>query len=379
MKQIAILFRNWSTRRYEAIRGVAEYARATPGWRLLMLDQLCRAGDISRLADCDVDGIIACLDGASPEVHDAVTRLKVPVLNVGTALSTVPTISVSPASIAELVATQLASHELTSVALVSTPGHQNLARAVSNAAQRHNRQFHHLVTEPNDSLLPAVTADCPYPEFLSSIPKPLGIVASCDLLALDLKRFLDQQDANIQSHQVPLISCRDSFQCALPQDAITAIREPTYQLGLEAARAMNAHLNGHEQPLRDAWIDATEVSVRVSTLDPAADLLIARAMTFIRDNSARGLSVPDVLAFLDVSRVTFERRFRDAVGRSPGEEIRRVRLEHARKLLLSSDAPIGEIAIRCGFDTPSRFSTFFRHGTGRTPSEFRRDGATNHE
>jgi AraC family transcriptional regulator, positive regulator of tynA and feaB len=58
-----------------------------------------------------------------------------------------------------------------------------------------------------------------------------------------------------------------------------------------------------------------------------------------------------------------------------GRELVRVRLERARDLLTdprSADAPIGDVAARCGFAEASHFARCFRSTFGIAPSDYRR-------
>jgi len=198
----------------------------------------------------------------------------------------------------------------------------------------------------------------------------VAIVMSCDLLAIQVKRMAEQTGIGIPEHAL-LMSCRDSFLCAMPQDLITAVCEPTFDMGFEAAGLLHSLLSGHGAPQRPILIEATKRVERVSTIDPSQDLLVAKARAFIRNNAYRVIKVSDVVAFLRVSRVTFERRFREEAGCTPGEEIRTVRLDAAQELLANSQGPIAEVALSCGFENSSQFSTFFRNRTGQTPTQFR--------
>ena len=62
-------------------------------------------------------------------------------------------------------------------------------------------------------------------------------------------------------------------------------------------------------------------------------------------------------------------------GTTFGRELVRVRLERSRDLLGDrrfSDAPIGELAARCGFTEASHFARCFRNSFGLAPNDYRR-------
>jgi transcriptional regulator GlxA family with amidase domain len=72
-----------------------------------------------------------------------------------------------------------------------------------------------------------------------------------------------------------------------------------------------------------------------------------------------------------LSERSLGRRFRAATGRSPSAWLRERRLQEARALLQHSDLAVGEVAWRCGFHSPSRFSQVFRRELDMTPRAFR--------
>jgi len=99
---------------------------------------------------------------------------------------------------------------------------------------------------------------------------------------------------------------------------------------------------------------------------------VGRAMRLIRENCHRRLQVADLAAALEVSPRTLERRFLRERGRGPREEIIRVRLERAKRLLARRDMPIKAIAYTCGFGSPKLMNRNFRRFLGATPGAFRR-------
>jgi LacI family transcriptional regulator len=103
------------------------------------------------------------------------------------------------------------------------------------------------------------------------------------------------------------------------------------------------------------------------------DEMLAAAVRYIREHACGPLRVHDVIAQVPVARRTLEVAFRRLLGRSPADEIRRVRLEHARRLVAHGDLPLREIAQRCGFGHVESFTRAFRQAYRRTPAAYRRD------
>ena len=77
-----------------------------------------------------------------------------------------------------------------------------------------------------------------------------------------------------------------------------------------------------------------------------------------------------------ISRRSLEIRFRKAVGRTVHEELERIRLERAKRLLLETDHPITRVAEAAGFASPSYLRRSFAATFGVTPARYRRQGRT---
>lgn len=83
-------------------------------------------------------------------------------------------------------------------------------------------------------------------------------------------------------------------------------------------------------------------------------------------------SVREIAGELGVHPVYLARRFRQSFGMTPGEYLRRCRLDRARWLLRRSSAGLAEIAAATGFTDQSHFSNAFRKGFGVSPGAYRR-------
>ena len=96
-----------------------------------------------------------------------------------------------------------------------------------------------------------------------------------------------------------------------------------------------------------------------------------RVISAIHESAGTPLSVPDLLELVPISRVSLERRFRRVLGRTPLQEIRRVRISQARQLLAATDLPLKAISELCGYAAPTRLIESFQLETGQSPSEYR--------
>ena len=67
----------------------------------------------------------------------------------------------------------------------------------------------------------------------------------------------------------------------------------------------------------------------------------------------------------------FRHLFTEHFGISPNSYLTNQRINHAKRLLKSSDASITDIAYDCGFNSSSQFTNIFKKYVGITPKEYR--------
>ena len=101
------------------------------------------------------------------------------------------------------------------------------------------------------------------------------------------------------------------------------------------------------------------------------DPRLAAALRHIREQACAGIGVEDVLRAAPMSRSSLERGFRKVLGRSPHDELLRVRLEGARRLLSETDLKLSAVAHRSGFRHVQRLCERFRAAFGETAGRFR--------
>ena len=82
--------------------------------------------------------------------------------------------------------------------------------------------------------------------------------------------------------------------------------------------------------------------------------------------------VADLCALVQRSEAHFSRSFKRTFGESPHAFLVRRRVELAAQSMLATDAPLSDIALRCGFTDQAHLCKHFRQAAGHTPAAWRR-------
>ena len=98
---------------------------------------------------------------------------------------------------------------------------------------------------------------------------------------------------------------------------------------------------------------------------------LTKVRELIQTNLSHSWRSNEVAAHLAISEATM-RRWLAKSGQGFSKILQNTRLEHGLSLLQSTQTPISEIALNCGFKTPSHFSDSFRKRFGIKPSEIRK-------
>jgi AraC-like DNA-binding protein len=96
---------------------------------------------------------------------------------------------------------------------------------------------------------------------------------------------------------------------------------------------------------------------------------LARLCDSVRSDLSADLSIEDAASALHMSRATFMRLFQRETGVSFGRWRQQARMLNALSLLADGHSVL-DVALECGYDSPSAFSAMFRRSLGRTPSAY---------
>lgn len=112
--------------------------------------------------------------------------------------------------------------------------------------------------------------------------------------------------------------------------------------------------------------------VAPDTHSAACPSWLRQAQTFIADMAGSDIGVADVAAAAGVHRVYLARQYRHWLGCSPGDDLRRRRIERAADLIMTTRDSLSDIAASAGYCDQSHLNRALAKHWGVTPAELMR-------
>lgn len=170
--------------------------------------------------------------------------------------------------------------------------------------------------------------------------------------------------------------------CNHPRPSLSSLEMGYERVGYEAARLLGQMMDekaAGRRPLQNSALPRQIILppqglvVRESTDFYAVDdEVVTRALRFIATHSHHSINSDDVAKALHMQTRTLQRRFRKVVDWAIDDEIRRVRIERAKRELTETKRSLAEIARDVGFGDRMRLYEVFRRELGVTPSAYRK-------
>lgn len=212
-------------------------------------------------------------------------------------------------------------------------------------------------------------------DWLRSLPRPTALLTCNDdrgrqvLIACRAARLEVPDDIAILGVD------DDEFVCETTHPQLSSIN-----LGVEAAGYAAATLLGDlmTEPKRNRDNERIVISPLYVAERQSTDVLatkdreVAAALRFIRERVREMVQVSDVARAVGLSVRTLQQRFSKVTGHSVHDEIKRTRVDHMARLLVSTNFSITEIARLFQCAEVNNISRYFRQQTGLTPSQYRK-------
>jgi ABC-type sugar transport system substrate-binding protein/AraC-like DNA-binding protein len=155
------------------------------------------------------------------------------------------------------------------------------------------------------------------------------------------------------------------------------------KIALQRERVVNTLWNMPESVAVPESLEESEKQKETETIDstddtdetePAAvSIFITRFKEVVEARLADSdVSVEDLAADMNLSRVQLYRKVKAISGSSPVELLRTARLNRAYQLLLTTDKSVSEVAYSVGFTAPSYFTKCFKEEYGIVPGDVKK-------
>lgn len=376
-KDIALAFPR-GTHQEKFIDGVLDYA----------LKNDCRwtyatAPESLSLSILDLDGwqgdaVIAALN-TEAEVQCA-RNFKLPVINISGAMveSPVPRVNIDNTLIGEMAADHLIVRGFSNFAFfgLTQVGYSQLReQGYRSRLENAGFQCQSYLAEPTFGQKASLWQEQPkaLAKWLKSLPTPIALFAVTDYRARQVINMCNDSDIAVPQDIAVLGVDNEEVICQHVRPQLSSIARNDRLEGYYAATLLDKLMRG-EMGEFSVSVPPVGIVERESTKVVAtSDSRVREAINFVFRNLHKPFGVNDVASHLGVSRRWLEYTFREDLGESPYQYIRRQRLEYARRLLSEEPSTkIYEVAQRAGFNSAKRFMTVFRQNYGLSPREYRR-------
>ena len=363
------------------VRGITRYANSNGSWEWEVF--LARNPEIKRINAREFDGVI--FDTANPATLGKWKRSKLPCVQVFSSREPF-SVNYDEQRIGALAAEHLHGTGKRLVALGSPAESKPawLGKRITgfcNWAREHNLPVETFrlgggIPHPSTPFgkwkpVPRIA------QWIKSLNKPCAIFCADIHPAREVMAVCRTLKIDIPAEIAVMGVDNDEILCLMERPTLSAVITQSEKVGYHAAEMLDRRLKREIRTRQKRLlIPPAGIVARASTAGSLAeDVPLSKALGLIREHAAQEIHIDKIARLAGVSRRSLENRFKKTLGRSPHQELIRIRIEKAKVLLSGTSLPMGKIAELSGFGDPYNFSRAFRRETGSTPRQYRQQNS----
>lgn len=188
----------------------------------------------------------------------------------------------------------------------------------------------------------------------------------------------DENSVFSRKYIQPLISC----DCFLGFSILSSENGEMIESFRQAFDAMEREIPGFEFIVREnlsriCFLLTREFKDQLNmpgTAQSQDNLRIRKMLEYIQKNYSGDITLSEIAGAADIGERECLRCFQKTIQLSPIQYLLKYRVMQGAEMLLSDpERSISEIALSCGFDSPSNFARTFKRFYNRTPREYRKE------
>lgn len=375
----------WLYKRHTAVfSGTQRYARQR-GWRTLIDEHAYDTLAQRKPTEIPYDGIIA---RATKPLYEQAVRLKVPLVNVwysSPVRDLLPGVFSDFTAAGRLRAEHLLSRGFRRFAALISPG--------DRGQEAELKEFNRVIGEAGctclTSKVPAErrtlrkwrTCEHNIRIWMDRWETPIGVFVGGESSGRLIVQMCHERGWRVPEDAAIVSGNNEEMLCNHPHPSLSSVEMGMERIGYSAAQLLDGLM---DEKLAGKWTSASSSREHI-ILPPRALIVrestdfysveneaVASALTFISAHCHRAISPADVALGARVSLRSLQRQFRTVLNRSLSGEIRRARIERAKRELTQTTRSIASISHDVGFGHPMRMYDVFRRELGTTPRAYRR-------
>ncbi len=359
------------------LEGIIAYTKQRADWSIYLSEQERGALPPQWLGGWCGDGIIARIE--TDAIGKRLKKFGVPIVDLSAAqyVADVPWADTHDEAIARLGVEHFVERGFRHLAFCGDPGFkwsQARGEHFKRLALASGKLFYeHQSLSRYDKAFSWDSEKARLADWLQQLPRPVAVMACYDFKAQQVLDVCRQLSIAVPEEVAVLGVDNDHLICELAEPRLSSVMPDTHRTGYEAAELLDRMMSGEAvDPAVPLMTKPLGIRTRESTdISAIEDQCVALALQFIRKNASANIQVTDLVRHVSLSRRVLENRFHKAIGRTPHEEILRVRINRVKELLSETDLTISQIAVRAGFEHSEYMASAFKRETGLTPSQYR--------
>lgn len=208
---------------------------------------------------------------------------------------------------------------------------------------------------------------------LKQLPRPLAVFAGQDNLGATLIEICVRNGVHVPEEVAVLGVDNIDLLCESSIVPLSSIRTNLTEVGYRAAEKLDLLMKGKIKNNEEVTLVAPHGVVTRQSTDVLAisHPAVSNAIRFIRQNFGQPITIEDICDYTSLSKRGLEKAFQKHLSRSPASELRRLRIQQAKRLLTEGNDKIEYIAQSCGYSNSSNLSCAFKKDTGMSPRAYR--------
>ena len=210
-------------------------------------------------------------------------------------------------------------------------------------------------------------------KWVEGLQTPVGIHATSDINCRYLIEICKSLELKIPHDLAIVGSGNEPLIGNAPYPSLTSSDKNFEEVGYQAAKLLDEMMKSGKSSKEAKYCQPQGIVPRQSTDSYASDHpKVALALRYIAESANRRIKVNDVVNAVATNRRTLERNFSEFTGRTISQEISRMRIERAKRLMMESDLSLKELSAELGYRNSDHFYKSFLRAEGQNPSSFRK-------